>query len=65
MIRQLKGIVSDYGPQSVLVEVSGIGYIVFVTNKTKIDLPYDTECKIYTHLSVKEDALDLYRFSEK
>lgn len=47
-----------------LIDVSGIGYKIFLTTGTLGGITHDTETiTLFTHLVVKEDALDLYGFT--
>lgn len=64
MIASIKGTVSFKSPTSLIIEVQGIGYHVFVPLSTFYHLPETKETvslQIYTH--VREDALQLYGFS--
>jgi Holliday junction DNA helicase RuvA len=50
----------------VVVETGGFGMKLFVSKTTLDDLPAannGNEVKLFTHLNVKEDALDLYGFA--
>lgn len=64
MIGSIKGKVLDKMVSSLLVETSGIGYIVRTTtdliNKTK----EGSEITLLTHLAVRENSLDLYGFKD-
>jgi len=44
----------------VIVNVHGVGFKIFASSRTVSDLSGDVD--IFTHLNVKEDALDLYGF---
>ncbi|HLG23037.1 MAG TPA: Holliday junction branch migration protein RuvA [Candidatus Manganitrophaceae bacterium] len=64
MIASIAGILSDKSPTSLIVEVQGIGYEIFVPLSTFYHLPETKESvslNIYTH--VREDAIQLYGFS--
>lgn len=64
MIASISGVITFKSPASLIVEVQGIGYQVFVPLSTFYDLPEVKErvaLQIYTH--VREDALQLYGFS--
>ncbi|MAZ56373.1 Holliday junction branch migration protein RuvA [bacterium] len=61
MIRKLTGKVADKTDNSVVVDVGGVGYLVFVSNSAS--LSHDQEVSLWTHLAVRENALDLYGFS--
>lgn len=66
MIGQLTGIASRFNISSVIVQVGGVGYRVFVAPKTIGKATKNnkkTDLYIYTH--VREDTLDLYGFLSK
>ena len=66
MISMLHGTVVEKGPESVIVDVSGVGYEVFVPGSILLDLGAAGEMvRLRTHLDVKEDALQLYGFLTK
>ena len=47
----------------IVVEVSGVGYNVYVSPGRIYDFPeYGEEVKVYTYTSVREDAINLYGF---
>ncbi len=64
MIRKLTGTITDCSKDGLLIiELSGVGFLV---NCLKKYCPQIGDKKtIYTYLSVKETALDLYGFSDK
>lgn len=48
----------------VVVECGGVGLKCYITKNTYSDLPsVNNQVFLYTHLAVKEDAMDLYGFS--
>lgn len=61
MIAQLAGTVADVGLTSVVVDVHGIGYLVYVTKTAGFTL--GERVSLFTHLAVRENALDLYGFT--
>jgi len=64
MIAQVRGHLVQKSPGSVIVEVNGIGYQLFVSLSTFYDLPGSEEIvRLYTHTHVREDLLQLYGFS--
>ncbi len=64
MIASLRGKLIGSDTQSVVVECGGVGMRCFTTLKTIGTLPkLGSEVFLYTHLSVREDALDLYGFA--
>jgi Holliday junction DNA helicase RuvA len=63
MIGLLRGQLAEKHPNQVLVDVGGVGYLVFIPLSTFYalgDLRADTTLLIHTH--VREDALSLYGF---
>ena len=64
MIAHLTGVVRRAGPDFVVVDVGGVGYMVSVSTSTRQLLPPpggDIELHIHTH--VREDQLALYGFA--
>ena len=67
MIASLTGKITAKSPISkkdnhFVIDVSGVGYLVFTTAQTAKKLDIDDELTIHTYLAVREDALDLYGF---
>ena len=62
MIAKLTGTISDMGARYVVIDVSGVGYKVFVTDDTLHHLKKSDMAVLLTYLAVREDALDLYGF---
>lgn len=64
MISQLQGTISFRDPNFIVIDVNGVGYKVFVTEDTldKVAGSGDTPVLFWTHLTVREDAHDLYGF---
>ncbi len=61
MITYLKGIVSELGESTVVIEAYGIGYEVFCSTRTIGELYNQKEIiKLYIHEQIKEDGHDLY-----
>lgn len=64
MIGSLTGIVDSKSHNSLIIKVGGVGYIIFVTTATIAEMHEGTELSVWTHLAVRENALDLYGFLE-
>ena len=63
MIGQLRGRLAEKRPNQVLVDVSGVGYLVQVPLSTYAALgELHTEVTLLIHTHVREDALALYGF---
>ena len=64
MIAHLSGVVRRAGPDFVVLDVGGVGYLVTVAAQTRQSLPPpggDVELHVHTH--VREDQLALYGFA--
>lgn len=61
MIRHIKGTVAFVHPLYIVIDVAGVGYLVYTTAKTSFEL--NEEIMLHTHLAVRENALDLYGFT--
>jgi Holliday junction DNA helicase RuvA len=64
MISHLKGIIISQDLKSVTLDVSGVGYKIY-TNTAILDRNKKAEQEFWTHLAVRENALDLYGFGKK
>ena len=63
MISQLTGSIIDKQPPLIVIDVSGVGYEVFVSMQTFYGLPATGEkVRIYTQMVVREDAHLLFGF---
>lgn len=62
MIGYLEGSVRALRPGWCLVDVQGVGYKVAVTKEVLAGLKQGATVSFWTHLAVREDALDLYGF---
>lgn len=63
MIGKLKGILDTIESDKVILDVSGVGYIIYCSNKTLSSLPLVGESiSFLTHMQVKEDDISLYGF---
>lgn len=64
MISQLEGKIVWQDLRSIILDVHGVGYKITVTGNTLAEFSKKkTTIRVWTHLVVKEDALDLYGFS--
>ena len=62
MIAKVSGVVSFVGSRYAVVEAGGVGYKIYASAETLRNLSAGAEASLWTHLSVKENALDLYGF---
>lgn len=64
MIAKLKGMIDSLGEGNLVIDVGGVGYLVFASSKTLGQMPgvgESTELLIETH--VREDHIHLYGFA--
>lgn len=66
MITYLKGKITEIEDSSIILEVCGIGYEIFCSNRTIHELSQQEEdIKLYIYEHLKEDSHDLYGFYHK
>lgn len=65
MIAKIEGIIWDINEKFLTVGVGGIGFKVYATTETKEISIKGNNISLFTHLVVREDALDLYGFLTK
>jgi Holliday junction DNA helicase RuvA len=64
MITQITGKLLEKTPTYVVIECNGIGYFINISLQTFSSINEEV-CKLYTHLSVKEDSHTLYGFYDQ
>lgn len=65
MIAHLRGLVLRKSPTLSIVECQGVGYEVFHTPFSSDQLQIGKDCSLHIHTNVKEDALQLFGFSDE
>ena len=65
MITQIKGRIKEKNPTYVVIDCSGVGYLLHISLNTFSSLPESEAITLYAHLSVKEDSHTLYGFIDK
>ncbi|MDP4119751.1 MAG: Holliday junction branch migration protein RuvA [Bacillota bacterium] len=63
MFYSLRGKLIHMEPNIAVIECGGVGYKCITTMNTQRTLKQNTETTLYTHLSVREDSVDLFGFS--
>ncbi len=61
MIRRVTGTIIDSSEKEVVVDVAGIGYLIYV-NKSQEHFPLDATVTFHTHHAIRDTASDLYGF---
>jgi Holliday junction DNA helicase RuvA len=62
MIAKITGKIAFFRDNYVVVDVTGVGYKVFVTDFAMGKIAGKKDIKLYTHTYVREDTLSLYGF---
>lgn len=68
MIGKLRGLIDSISDDKTIIDVNGVGYVVFVSNKTISflrQLPKEKEVSLTIETVVKEDAIELYGFASE
>lgn len=66
MYNYIKGRITETGDNLVVVETGGVGYEINASAQAISELSRsDSEVKVYTYLSVREDDMSLFGFSSK
>lgn len=65
MIACLSGTVRHKDLNAIVVDVSGVGYKVWVTAETALEVTPSSPIFLWTHLVVRETALELFGFLDK
>lgn len=65
MISHLTGKCIDKNEKSVIIDVGGVGYLVFTTTETISRIKISDNLSVWTYLSVRENALEFFGFSTK
>lgn len=63
MFYSLTGNLIKTGASFAVVECSGVGFYCNTSNSTLYDISGEKSVTLYTHLNVREDAMDLFGFS--
>jgi len=62
-IARLKGVLAERGPDWLIVDVGGGGYLVYGPAGTVARAKVGAEISLHTHLAVREDDMTLYGFA--
>lgn len=65
MIRKLVGNVDEINEGEIILNVSGVGYLVRMANSSLLNLRSGMSVSLYTHHALRENASDLYGFLNK
>ena len=65
MIEYIKGEIADLTPTTCVLETNGVGYGLNISLVTYQDLQQHQTARLYVYENIKEDAYQLFGFSEK
>ena len=65
MIAHIEGTLESKIPTQVVIDVSGVGYMLNISLNTYDELPSKGKLRLFSHLIVREDAHILYGFSQE
>lgn len=65
MIGKLRGIVEELGDDSLILDVNGVGYHVFVSSRVLASLEIGDTAILTIEMNVREDHIHLYGFPDK
>lgn len=66
MYHHIRGTLTHATPATAVIEAGGIGYELLISlNTHRMLKSVGTECRLYCHLAVREDAHALYGFAEE
>ena len=63
MIARLQGIVEEVGDDWVVIDVAGVGYLVFASSRTRSRLAVGDAAMLFIETHVREDHIHLYGFT--
>ena len=64
MIAKLRGFVDTIGEDYCIIDVNGVGYLVFVSAKTAARLSVGSEASLLIETVVREDSITLFGFAD-
>ncbi len=62
MIAQLTGSIRSISTDRIILEVAGVGYLIYVTPTTSATLTLGNSLTVHTSMVVREDSMTLYGF---
>lgn len=65
MIGYIEGIVRYKDERTLIINVSGVGYVLSCMTESLARIELGSQIALWTHLVVREDALDLYGFFDR
>lgn len=64
MIRHLRGTIIHTSDKDIVLDVNGVGYHVFPTRNILLTAQLHSEISLWTHMAIRENAMDIFGFSD-
>lgn len=64
MIRHLSGTIIVHDLGHIILDVNGVGYLVYISNETAKTFVGKKDISVWTHLAVRETSMDLFGFAD-
>lgn len=64
MIAKLRGLIDTIGEDYLIVDVNGVGYLVFASSRSLSKLERGQTASLYIETIVREDSISLYGFAD-
>ena len=65
MIRRLSGTVVMHDLGHIVLDVNGVGYLIYISNETEKTFVGKKDISVWTHLAVRETSMDLFGFADQ
>lgn len=65
MLGKLTGVIDEIASDNIILDVGGVGYLIYLPNNILSSLSLEDKCSFYIHTYVREDALKLFGFLHK
>lgn len=65
MIAKLRGLIDTIGEDYCILDVNGVGYLVFASSRTLSKLERETIANLFIETIVREDSISLYGFIDR
>lgn len=65
MITHIEGKLVEKTPTYAIIDCNGVGYFIHISLNTYSKIGDSENCRLYTHLAIREDAHTLYGFAEQ
>lgn len=65
MITHIEGKLVEKTPAYAIIDCGGVGYMIHISLNTFSKIGANENCRLFTHLAIKEDAHTLYGFADQ